>query len=467
MPLRLPHLSRSHLLRTQQCRLRHRAPPHRCLTVLAIESSCDDTSVALLDTPDQYHAKILFHETATSPNKPTGGVHPFVSIVGHRRSMASLVQRALVALPNGTPAPDLVAVTRGPGMASNLGVGLDTAKGLAVAFGKPLIGVHHMLAHALTPRLVAALPNKEAHSPVEFPFLTVLVSGGHTMLVESRGLVDHTIVADSIDIAVGDMLDKAARMVLPPEILETQGDTISYAALLEKFSVGDGDFQYFLPGTTRRKDDTQRKLQQYGEWNLPVPLARTPRPDAFSFSGLGSAIERLHKSRPKMRWEEKADLGKEIQIIAFEHIADRLVTRLQNRGNNIDDVVVSGGVASNLFFRYLLRRTLEHQGLRHVRIHTPPARLCTDNAAMIAWAGAELYRDGYHTKLDVMPIRKWSMDSAVSLSGENESEAFEDPKKGGILGVKGWKRLPKEERLGPGGRRTQEGIVEEMDDKQT
>jgi N6-L-threonylcarbamoyladenine synthase len=407
--------------------------------------------VAVLNTPSPTTAKLLFHETITSANKPTGGVHPFISAVGHRRAIAGLLERALRALPAGK-SPDLIAVTRGPGMAANLGIGLDCAKGLAVAFRKPFVGVHHMLAHALTPRLVDALlvPAKRKNAEmVQFPFLTVLASGGHTMQVESRGLVDHTVVSDTIDIAVGDMLDKAARMILPKEFLASQGDTISYGALLESFSLprGRSDYNYYLPGTGKRREENQRKIKQWGEWNLPVPLQRTPRPDAFSFSGLGSAIERIHKARPKMSWEEKAELGREIMMISFEHIADRLLMRLRKRPQDDDTkmadiktVVVSGGVASNRFFRYLLQRFLEHHGLGSVEVIFPPAPYCTDNAAMIAWAGAELYREGYTTSLDVMPIRKWSMDSEVSLAGENESEALEKPDVGGILGVRGWIR---------------------------
>jgi N6-L-threonylcarbamoyladenine synthase len=464
MPPRLAQFSRFSSLRSQQCL---RRPPHRCFTVLAIESSwypqsfpcfffttntnfprSDDTSVAVLDTPSPTTAKLVFHETVTSANKPTGGVNPFVAIVSHRRAMAGLLEHALRALPSGK-VPDLIAVTRGPGMASNLGVGLDCAKGLAVAFRKPLVGVHHMLAHTVTPRLVSALVvggGREAET-VEFPFLTVLASGGHTLLVESRGLLDHTIVSDTIDIAIGDMLDKAARMILPAELLATQGEVISYGRVLEQFSLPNGEIDYkysLLAG--RRREEAKRKAEMYGDWNLPVPLARTPRPDAFSFSGLGSAVERVHKARPKMSWEEKAELGRELMMIAFEHVADRLLTRLRNtKATKIQTVVVSGGVASNRFFRYLLQRYLDHHGCGAVKVIFPPSMYCVDNAAMIAWAGAELYRAGYHTSLDVMPIRKWSMDNEIA-SEENESEAL-GTGVGGILGVRGWINMDQTARL--------------------
>ena len=184
-------------------------PQHRSLLTLAIETSCDDTSVAILEkgngAPQGGPAAVLhFHEKVTANNDAFNGIHPIVALESHQSSLGHLVKKALQHLPIASPVdgahtnsssspagqsnnrrvPGFISVTRGPGMRSNLSVGLDTAKGLSLAWNIPLIGVHHMQAHALTPRLVSALFSK-ANSPPQpdFPFLSLLVSGGHSMLI--------------------------------------------------------------------------------------------------------------------------------------------------------------------------------------------------------------------------------------------------------------------------------------------
>ena len=225
----------------------------RLLTTIAIESSCDDTSVAIVEKQSRHQnsistsrplATIHFHEKVTSNNLAYKGVHPLVALDSHQRNLALLVQRAIKSIPDGhdgRQAPvDFVTVTRGPGMRSNLSVGLDTAKGLAVAWDVPLLAVNHMHAHALTPRLVFALDSSGSVKPA-FPFLSLLVSGGHTLLLHSRSLCDHSILAETLDIAIGEAIDKIARAVLPQEILETSQSAM-YGPALESFSQSVGDF---------------------------------------------------------------------------------------------------------------------------------------------------------------------------------------------------------------------------------
>jgi N6-L-threonylcarbamoyladenine synthase len=280
-----------------------RLHPHpRFLLTLAIETSCDDTSVAVLEkttctSTGRTIAKLHFHKKITSNNVAFNGVHPLVALESHQENLARLVAEAIDNLPSSKLGnalakgcidedelgsrvhyevneehtifkkrlPDFISVTRGPGMRSNLFTGLDTAKGLAVAWQKPLVGVHHMQAHALTPRLVDALQTrgttrmlpeastgsinseshcygrpgvqsiKPIHAEPDFPFLSVLASGGHTLLVRSASLTDHEIMASTSDISIGECLDKIARIVLPPEVLQTAGSTM-YGALLETFA---------------------------------------------------------------------------------------------------------------------------------------------------------------------------------------------------------------------------------------
>ncbi|KAK0753983.1 glycoprotease family-domain-containing protein [Schizothecium vesticola] len=258
-------------------------PQHeRALLTLAIETSCDDTCVAVLEKSGP-SARLLFNKKVTSDHRAFGGVHPAVAVIGHDAALATLVQEAIQHLPEApspspspsptntivrtpTPrrAPDFVAATRGPGMSANLSVGLNTAKGLACAWGVPLLGIHHMQAHLLTPRLVSALslpfpsppsPSPPSYTPT-FPFLTLLISGGHTLLLHSRSLTSHRLLATTSSHAIGNMLDATARLILPPSST-TSSPNVMYAAALESFAFPPGstpsDYDYTPP--LRRADE--------------------------------------------------------------------------------------------------------------------------------------------------------------------------------------------------------------------
>ena len=340
-------------------------------------------------------------------------------------------------------------------MMSSLNTGINTAKGLAVAWQIPLLGVNHMQAHALTPRLVSALNTPayttiaQQQSPIEprpdFPFLTLLVSGGHTLLVHSRSLNDHAILASTTDIAIGDCIDKMARTILPPELLRSSGE-IMYGRLLERFAFPNGpqDHNYLVP--TTRAAEIGRRATKWG-WSLPVPLSDVPktRSAEFSFTGLGSHVHRIHLANPTMSIDERRDLAREAMRVAFEHLAMRTAWALhdlqqhhqhqqeaqkEKKKKKITTLVISGGVASNGFLRAVLRSWLDGKDFAQVEINAPPIALCTDNAAMIAWCGVEMWRAGWASELGMQPLRKWSVDPGVE---------------GGILGVVGWRRRGGEE----------------------
>lgn len=256
--------------------------------------------------------------------------------------------------------PDFVSVTRGPGMRSSLLAGLNTAKGLAVAWQIPLVGVNHMQAHALTPRLVSALASGGIEPTPSFPFLSLLVSGGHTLLLRSSALTDHSILATTMDTAIGDLLDKIARCILPDEILDSSRE-IMYGRLLETFAFPDlagTDYNYTAPST--RGEALARKQTRWG-WSMPVPLAESrsgskSRLMAYSFCGLSSAVRRLCDGgrAGEMSGEERVELAREAMRVAFEHLASRIILALhQGRGglDTIRTLVVSGGVASNQYLR--------------------------------------------------------------------------------------------------------------------
>ncbi|KAL9006506.1 MAG: hypothetical protein Q9188_000743 [Gyalolechia gomerana] len=422
----------------------------------------DDTSVAVLETADKAltptslpAAKLHFHEKVTANNTEHRGVHPIVALNSHNEHLAPLIAKALLSLPPASPGlptlpvrsgstwlqkqrPDFTSITRGPGLLPSLSTGLQTAKGLAVAWQIPLIGVNHMQAHALTPRLVTALESvsqgsERQHEPA-FPFLSLLVSGGHTLLVYSKGLTHHSILASTTDIAAGDVIDKMARSILPPEIID-KSDESMYGRLLERFAFPNhqGYDEYNAPST--RTEELSSKPSGWG-WALSVPLTNRATGMEFSFSGLGSVVERICKRKETaMSLNERVDLARDVMRIVFEHLASRVILALKamdenytaaNNERKIATLVVSGGVASNQFLRKVLRSFLEVRGYAHIRLIFPPLSLCTDNAAMIAWTGTEMYEAGYESDLSCKAIRKWSIDPNA-----------ED---GGILGADSWKR---------------------------
>ncbi|KAE9382126.1 glycoprotease family protein-like protein [Stipitochalara longipes BDJ] len=441
--------------RPNHCTLRH--VQRRLLLTLAIETSCDDTSVAVLEKHKNNSAALHFHSKITSDNRIYGGVHPIASHESHQQNLATLVEQALHSLPikkrtsehitevlclNGKDGmefrekPDFITVTRGPGMRSSLNTGLDTAKGLAVAWQIPLLGVNHMQAHALTPRLVSALDAadageyKAAANDPAFPFLTLLVSGGHTMLVHSRSLCDHEILANTTDMAVGDMIDKTAREVLPQEHLNSASD-VMYGKLLESFAFADQQLShdYHPPSSFTRPRISQLSGS---DWTINPPYC-APGPegsitfaDAFTFSGIGSSVKGIMDRHPEMDEIGRRVLARETMALAFEHLASRALFALQRPDiQDIRTLVVSGGVASNQFLKTILRENLDVKGYKNMKLVFPPPKFCTDNAAMIAWTGIEMFEAGWRTSLDAMAIKKWSIDQKAA--------------DGGILGADGWK----------------------------
>lgn len=316
-------------------------------------------------------------------------------------------------------------------MRSNLCVGLDTAKGLAVAWQIPFVGVHHMQAHLLTPRLVSALDGSTAKP--EFPFVSILVSGGHSMLVTSKSITDHEILATTADIAIGETLDKSARLILPESVLQTAQNTM-YGRMLEQFAFPNGaaDYADYRPLKTRGEEQIQRE-SPWG-WSITTPFANT-RALQFSFSAVSSTVTRIVSRKAQagqnMSDDERVALARGTMRVCFEHLASRTIIALETlreRGDaEVRTLVVSGGVAANRFLMTVLRSFLDVRGFDHVRVVAPPPSLCTDNAAMIGWAAMEMREAGWLSDLGCRALRKWSLDPQA-----------ED---GGVLGADGWIRM--------------------------
>ncbi|KAB2574224.1 putative glycoprotease family protein [Lasiodiplodia theobromae] len=465
----------------------------RGLLTLAIETSCDDTSVAVLETRDgcprrwraSHDAVLHFHEKVTANNLEYRGVHPIVSLESHQENLAALVQKAITHLPlqaedddcsqsivhriaathevEHRQRPDFISVTRGPGMRANLFTGLDTAKGLAVAWNVPLVGVHHMHAHALTPRLVSALGqegNEQKKSYIsslfgsgttttappaepEFPFLSVLVSGGHTLVISSESLTKHRVLGSTTDCAIGDCLDKVARLIVPPLLLENSGDTM-YGRLLEGFAFPNGSSDYAYAPPKNRGEELARRPSKWG-WAFSPPLAESPNglrsmSMDMSFTGLHTAVDRvvsfqwdrqvgklskIRREPEDVDEEERKVMAREVMRVAFEHLGSRILLALQaialrdpQRAKTMP-VVVSGGVASNRYLRHVLSTFLAARGFQDVKLVYPPPELCTDNAAMIAWAGVEMFRAGHTTPLVCRALRKWSLEELLTPPNGN------------------------------------------------
>lgn len=338
-----------------------------------------------------------------------------------------------------------------------------------------------MQAHALTPRLVSALDAYNANTdqvdfnivPLAdgtgavapgFPVLSVLASGGHTILINSTSLTDHAILGSTDDIAVGECLDKVARVVLPAEELQTAKSTM-YGALLETFafsqlakkptipnSKGDlsgltahayqathGHIHDWYAPAANNEIAFERARTRWG-WSINQPLIKTGGGNKIntmnmSFSGLTSAVERLvryptdpetgkmskqPRSPEDVGLEERRDMALGVMRAAFEHIASRVVLALQNgvnaanTGQKTPAVVMSGGVASNTFLRHVLASTLCAHGFGDVELFFPPPKYCTDNAAMIGWTGIEMFEAGHVDELSIRAIRKWPLNELLT-----------------------------------------------------
>ncbi|KAM0792259.1 hypothetical protein ACM66B_004953 [Microbotryomycetes sp. NB124-2] len=364
----------------------------RPLLVLGLESSADDSCAAIVSSDRRILSNIVIKQGHLL--QQYGGIHPKHAQEAHQRNLPVAIKRALAEANLKLHELDAIAFTRGPGMYGCLSTCATSAKALAAASNLPLIGVHHMQAHALTPFLTE-------DQPPQFPFLTLLLSGGHTLLLLARSETSFQILATTHDESIGASLDKGSRdLDIPLEL-----GNGSAGAALEAF-VADGANK--LTSIPRTKADEL----------FPLPFAKEM---AFSFSGPRSALAReLTKRGPQeMDNVEKRVLAGAFMKAVFKQVAQKVklgiqVVQEEECERNLGALVVSGGVASNLYLRHVLRETLDSLGYHETRLVCPPPHLCTDNAAMIAQVGLSRLERGRVDSFDVDLKSKWSIEECES-----------------------------------------------------
>lgn len=328
--------------------------------ILGIESSCDETAAALVTSERQ----VLAHRLATQEDahRPYGGVVPELAARAHVDKLAPLVAAALAEAGIALGDVDAIAATAGPGLIGGVIVGLVTAKALAHGADKPLIAVNHLEGHALSPRL--------ADPSLEFPYLLLLVSGGHCQLLRVDGVGRYRRLATTIDDAAGEAFDKTAKLL---KLGFPGGPAVERAA----------------------RGGNPRAVP------LPRPLVGTAEPH-FSFAGLKSAVMRAADTG----LYSAPDIAASFQQAVVDCLIDR-TRRALAASPGVSALVVAGGVAANGAVRAALEGLAQEN---HLRFVAPPLWLCTDNAAMIGWAGAERFALGLTDPLDVVARPRWPLD---------------------------------------------------------
>ena len=343
------------------------------MRILAIESSCDESAAAVLDATQGLLAHEIFSQIEL--HRVFGGVVPELASRDHVRRLLPLV-RSVMAEAQTKP-EDLggVAYTAGPGLIGALLTGASLARSLAYAWKVPALGVHHLEGHLLAPLLEP--------EPPPFPHVALLVSGGHTMLIEVRAIGDYRLLGETRDDAAGEAFDKTAKLLgLPypggPEL----------ARLAERGK----------PGT----------------FNFPRPMLDRPGLE-FSFSGLKTAVVHALRGR-EMTDAVRADVAEGVQLSIVETLTTKALRALEETG--LDTLVVSGGVSANRSLRARLAEAARRQG---ARVYYPRIEFCTDNAAMIAVAGLARLQAGQHDGLAIQARARWPLESLQPLTPARNS----------------------------------------------
>ena len=341
------------------------------MRVLGIETSCDETGVAVYDSEQGLISEALFSQIDL--HIEYGGVVPELASRDHVRKTIPLIKQVLA---DSKEPIDGVAYTQGPGLMGALMVGSAIGRSLAMAWGVPAIGVHHMEGHLLAPMLENPAP--------QFPFIALLVSGGHTQLVDVRGIGQYRLLGDSLDDAAGEAFDKAAKMLGLP------------------YPGGPQIAKLATSGTP-------------GRFKFPRPMTNRPGLD-FSFSGLKTfTLNTVAAEREKgsLDTQTQADIA-----FAFEDaVVDTLTIKCRRaiRETGISSLIIAGGVSANTALRAKLASMVKDE---NAALYYPRPEYCTDNGVMIAYAGCQRLLAGEHTSLQFNAKPRWPLEDLAPLSGD-------------------------------------------------
>ena len=347
------------------------------MVILGIETTCDETAAAVVERTEDGHGRILSNIVLSqvAEHAEFGGVVPEIAARAHVEALDAIIAKAMAEADMSFAALDGIAAAAGPGLIGGVIVGLTTAKAIALAHDKPLIAVNHLEGHALTARLTDATP---------FPYCLFLASGGHTQILAVRGVGDYVRFGGTVDDAIGEAFDKTAKLL---------GLGYPGGPLVEK-EAAHGDPKRFA---------------------LPRPMAG--RQDAnFSLSGLKTALRLEAEKIAPLSDQDVADLCASFQQAVVDVVMDRLragMRMFRDRFGTPTALVCAGGVAANQAIRKVLHRVAFEVGTTLV---APPSALCTDNGAMIAWAGAERLALGLTDPLDVAPRARWPLDQVTKAT---------------------------------------------------
>ncbi len=337
------------------------------MKVLGIETSCDETAVAIVDDKKNILANKILSQVDLY--QKFGGIVPEIAARSHVEFLPQLLEEALLDANIELKDIDAIAATGGPGLIGGVMVGVVYAKTIASIMKKKFIAINHLEGHTLTIRIT---------EDINYPYLLLLVSGGHCQIVIVEELGKYYIIGRTIDDAVGEAFDKVAKML-----------NLGYPGgpIVEKFAKSGNKKAYQLP----------KPLMKKGEHN-------------FSFSGLKTAVRNQIIKLDKINEQKKADICASFQYTIAEILTNKLLKSIRLFGTkfpNSKNVIISGGVAANLYIRNKLESAIGHLGYK---LFYPPIDLCTDNAVMIAWTAIERLKKGESSSLDFEPKSRWQLD---------------------------------------------------------
>ena len=348
------------------------------LTFLGIETSCDETAAAVVREKNDHTGEILSNiiSSQVEKHKEFGGIVPELAARAHVEKIEFIVGEAIKKSNVDINSLDGIAATAGPGLIVSLTVGLNTGKAIAGSLGKPFVAVNHLEGHALSPTI-----NKK----IEFPYLLLLISGGHTQFLEVNGVNNYRRLGTTIDDALGEAFDKTAKLL---------GIEFPGGPIIEKWAM-KGNKNYF---------------------KLPKPILNKGGCN-LSFAGLKTAVLKVSKElkNKKEKYNLAASFQETINKILYEKTKIAMKQFSENKKNAQNTFVIAGGVASNLSIRKNLIKLAKEKNFTPI---FPPISLCSDNAAMIAWAGIERYKINLINNLEFPSKARWPLDkSAPFLKG--------------------------------------------------